>query len=222
MGLFNKLMGKSSDTGDLSPAVASQQAVTRALRTMARGAPAPVAKAGAEMATALNTVETAILGIDSVSDLIAEAESLVATARDTDNVSRRALIAHRYRDVLQSIGDTILHSAHNGMNLLDGNRPHYEIHLDTNQRAAVALHVANLTTGEAGLALSEPTDNLAGNTEIEMTLAELDAAHRKTERVADLFADSAAVLAERLSRLDQEFGPDASVPHTPSGAVEPS
>ncbi len=219
MGLFSKLISKWDKQPETAvQALSSSEAITRTLRTMAKGAPVAVAKAGAELATALNTLETAILAIDTISDLLVEAETLAATARDTESMGRRALTAKRYGALLEAISIAISHSEHNGMNLLDGNRATYEIYLDAAQRASVALHVANLTIERDGLALTRPREGFASLTEVEKIIAEIDAARRMAARTADLFVDSAAVMAERLSRIDQEFGPEATVADIASGA----
>jgi len=220
MGLLNKFSRKRNKPSDtIVPALSSQEAVTRAMRNMAKGAPIAVAKAGAEIATALNTVETAILAIDAISDQLIEAELLADTARDTESVGRRALIANRYIALLDKISDTVCRSAHNGMNLLDGIQTVYEIKLDADDRASIILHGANVTVDAGGLGLTRPQEAFASLVEIERTIAEIDAARRTTSRVADLFSDSAAVLAERLSRLDQDFGPNAAIASQPSGAA---
>ncbi len=218
MGLISKLVGKRAKPVEaIAPAVPSSEAVTRVMKSLATGAPAKVAKAGAEIATALNTVETAILAIDTVADLLVEAELLTATARETESAGRRALIANRYATLIQTISDTVGRAEHNGMNLLDGARSTYEIRLDSEERASVALHVANLTTDADGLDLTVPREEFASQVEIERTIAEVEAARRTASRVADLFADSSAVLSERLARLDHDFGPDAAQATKPTG-----
>jgi len=219
MGLISKLVGKRvKPIETIVAAVSSDEAVTRVMKTLSKGAPAAVAQAGAEIATALNTVETAILAIDTIADLLIEAELLTATARDTQSAGRRALIANRYNKLLHTISETISRAEHNGMNLLDGNRNTYEIKLDSDERASIALHVANLTTQTEGLGLSTPQEAFASQVEVERTIAEIDAARRTTSRIADLFADSSDVLAERLARLDQDFGPGAATATKPTGA----
>ncbi len=219
MGLISKLVGKREKPDEtIIAAVSSEEAVTRVMKSLSKGAPASVAQAGAEIATALNTVETAILAIDTIADLLIEAELLTATARDTQSAGRRALISNRYNKLLHTVSETILRAEHNGMNLLDGNRNTYEIKLDSDERASIALHVANLTTETEGLGLSAPLEAFASQVEVERTIAEIDAARRTTSRVADLFADSSAVLAERLARLDQDFGPTAAQATRPTGA----
>lgn len=220
MGLFSKLVGKWDKTPEpAAQALSSSDAITRTLRMMAKGAPVSVAKAGAELATALNTIETAILAIDTISDLLVEAETLAATARDTESLGRRALTAKRYTSLIDAITVAIIQSEHNGMNLLDGNRATYEIYLDASQRASVALHVANLTIERSGLGLTHPREAFASQTEIEKCMAEIDAARRITSRTADLFVDSAAVMAERLSRINQEFGSEATIAGIASGGL---
>jgi hypothetical protein len=220
MGLMSKFVRRRGKSNEIDvPVLSSQEAVLRTMRNMANGAPAAVAKAGSEIATALNTVETAILAIDTVADLLIEAELLADTARDTESAGRRALVANRYLSLLDKIGETVARSSHNGMNLLDGNEPTYEIELDADRRASIMLHGANLSADAGGLALTRPRESFASTTEIERTIAEIDAARRTADRVADLFADSAAVLAERLSRLDQDFGPNAAIATQQSGAA---
>lgn len=220
MGLMSKLVRRRTKSDETTvPVLSSQDAIIRTMRNMAKGPPAAVAKAGSEIATALNTVETAILAIDTIADLLIEAELLADTARDTDSAGRRALVANRYLALLDKIGDIVARSDHNGMNLLDGNEPTYEIELDADSRASIVLHGANLSADAGGLALTRPREAFASTTEIERTVAEIDAARRTAARVSDLFADSAAVLAERLSRLDQDFGPDAVIATQRSGAT---
>lgn len=220
MGLMSKFVRKKGKSNETTvPVLSSQEAVTRAMRNVAKGAPVAIAKAGAEIATALNTVETAILAIDAVSDQLIEAELLADTARDTESAGRRALIANRYISLLDKISQTVTRSSHNGMNLLDGVQHTYDIKLDSDGRASIALHGANLTVDAGGLGLTRPQEAFASLVEIERTIAEIDAARRTTSRVSDLFADSAAVLAERLSRLDQDFGPEAVIASHPSGAA---
>jgi flagellin-like hook-associated protein FlgL len=221
MGLISKLVGKRTQPVDETvSAVSSEEAVTRVMKSLSRGAPPAVAQAGAEIATALNTVETAILAIDTIADLLIEAELLTATARDTQSAGRRALIANRYNKLLHMISTTIGRAEHNGMNLLDANRNTYEIKLDSEERASIALHVADLTTGPEGLDLSTPQEAFTSQVEVERTIAEIDAARRTTARCADLFADSSAVLAERLARLDQDFGPAAAQATQRTGASQ--
>ncbi|MEQ9518107.1 MAG: hypothetical protein RLN89_01570 [Parvibaculum sp.] len=220
MGLFSKFISRWEKHPDQTvEALSSAEAITRTLRTMAKGAPVSVAKAGAELATALNTLETAILAIDTISDLLIEAETLAATARDTDSLGRRALTAKRYNALLEAIAIAIAHSEHNGINLLDGNRSTYEIFLDVHHRASVALHVANLTIERGGLGLTRPREDFASQTEVEKIIAEIDAARRVTSRTADLFVDSAAVMAERLSRISHEFGSEATIADIASGGM---
>lgn len=218
MNIFVRTRGKPTEAS--VPTLSSQEAVTRAMRNMAKGAPVAIAKAGAEIATALNTMETAILAVDAVCDQLIEAELLADTARDTQSDGRRALIANRYISLLDKISETVARSSHNGMNLLDGIQTTYEIKLDAEGRASIILHGANLTVDAGGLGLTRPSESFASLVEIERTIAEIDAARRTTSRVADLFADSAAVLAERLSRLDQDFGPEATLASQPSGAAQ--
>jgi hypothetical protein len=203
---------------------ASKSAIARALRhTKAASSWNSAAELGTRIATALSTIETAVLTIDMVSDRLREAAGLLRSAGESGDLGRRALFAGRYDDVRAEIDAAVGAATHNRVNLVNGRliagrHPAFDIALDEQGRAGIAISVVNLTTGEGGLALSPPRSAFAEDEEIATIAAEIVAAQKLVAEVGNRFADHAALIADRLSRLQHLAGGRTIEPHLPTGA----
>jgi hypothetical protein len=203
---------------------AGKGAIKRALRHSAAASNyRSAAILGERIATALSTIETAVLAIDVVHDRLREAASLVGEASRTDNLGRRELLAGRYDDVRSEIDATVGAAAHNRVNLINGRliggqAAAFHVALDDEGRASIAISVVNLTTGARGLALSPPRTGFSDETEIAMILDEIDRARTRTAEVSLRFADHAALMADRLSRLQKLAGNARIESELPTGA----
>lgn len=203
---------------------APRSAVARALRHSAAAANyRSAAELGTRIATALSTIETAVLAIDAVNDRLREAAALVEAAGKNDNLGRRALLAGRYDDVRAEIDAAVGSAAHNRINLINGCmigglHTTFDIALDEEGRAGIAIAVVNLTTGSGGLGLSPPRSAFAESAEIAAILAEIDAAQSRIAEVSLRFADHAALIADRLARLQRLAGASPIESPFPVGA----
>lgn len=202
----------------------SASAIKRALRhTAAMPQSHSASVQGQRVATALSTIETAVLAIDVIADRLREAAGLVNEAGKTDNLGRRALLAGRFDDVRSEIDATVGSAAHNRINLINGmliggRSAAFDIALDGEGRAGIALSVVNLTTGARGLALSPPRTAFAEDAEISMILDEIDRAQLRITEVGLRFADHAALVADRLARLQKLAGTRPILSDLPTGA----
>lgn len=203
---------------------ASRSAVARALRNVGTSPGTPVAaELGQRIATALSTIETAVLAIDSISGKLDEARDLVAVAQATPDAGRRALFAGRYDDVRAEIDAAVGSASHNRINLINGRliggrSPAFDIVLDERGRASIAVQIVNLTTGAGGLALSPPRSAFAEDTELASIAMEIAAAQALTSSVSAHFADHAALISDRLARLQTAAGSRTIEPQLPTGA----
>lgn len=207
---------------------ASRGAVARALRhSAAASSYRSAAELGTRIATALSTIETAVLAIDAVSERLREAGDLAQSASTSSDLGRRALLAGRYDDVRAEIDATVGSATHNRVNLINGRliggqRATFEIALDEEGRAGIALSVVNLTTGAGGLELSPPRSAFAEDDEIAMIMREIAAAQVHVGNVSLRFADHAALIADRLARLQELAGTQSIETGLPTGAdMEP-
>lgn len=203
---------------------AMPSAIKRALRSLPTNKNSySAAVLGQNIATALSTIETAVLAIDAVNDSLSEAVGLVTEASKTDNLARRTLLAGRFDDVRSEIDATVGSATHNRINLINGRliggkTATFEVPLDMEGRSGIAISVVNLTTGARGLSLSPPRTAFAEDEEITMILGEIDQARSRLVDVSTRFADHAAFIATRLDHLQQQAGTFLIQPHVPTGA----
>ena len=206
---------------------ATREAMDRALRGTSRhSGSVSAAELGQRIATSLSTVETAVLAIDAVSDLLREAADLAADAARSDDPGRRALLAGRYDDLRSEIDAIVGSASHNRINLIAGRRSprhpvSFEIILDTEGRRGIAVPIVNLTTSAEGLSLSPPRSAFEHDEEIDMILCEIDRARDVTENAAAALADHASLVAERIEALRHEAGERNIDSSVPTGADTP-
>ena len=206
---------------------AGKGAIKRALRHSAAASNyRSAAILGERIATALSTIETAVLAIDVVNDRLREAFNLVAEAGKTQNLARRELLAGRYDDVRSEIDATVGAASHNRINLINGlliggQSPAFSIALDGEGRADMAISVVNLTTGARGLALSPPRTGFSEDAEITMIIDEIDQAQTRIADISMRFADHAALISDRLMRLQELAGTSRIESWLPTGADVP-
>lgn len=228
MGILSRLRGRR----DIAPPAAEEtppvtaEAMKRALRNRGNASGSlTAAELGQQIATALSTIETAVLAIDAIADRLREASDLLADAGSSADHGRRALLAGRYDDLRAEIDAIAGSASHNRVNLIAGRRiggklTTFDIPLDGDGRSGVAIQVANLTTGEAGLSLSPPRNAFADDEEVAAIAAELAAAREKAASVSERFADHAALISERVDRLRELAGAHAIDTRLPTGADE--
>ncbi|MEQ8592106.1 MAG: hypothetical protein RIC04_00305 [Parvibaculum sp.] len=226
MGLFSNLIArrKLEPPAPVETPRVTQAALKRALRSTAMASGSQLAaELGQRIATALSTVETAVLAIDAVTERLREAADLVADAGRNADIGRRALLAGRYDDVRAEIDAIVGSASHNRVNLIGGRRiggqhTSFEIALDGEDRAGISIAVINLTTGESGLSLSPPRSAFADDAEIEAISAEIGAARISAAAAAERFSDHAALIADRLARLIAIAGSHPVETQLPTGA----
>lgn len=171
------------------------------LKTLERNAgelPAGCAPA----AQAIETLEAAVLSLDAIRALLDQAGELVAAARDPEaHDGTRALLAERYDELREDIDRVALTAYAGRTNLLDGLDAELNVPLDTTGRSRVAVHAADATCGEAGLALPPPRDAFARPGERDAIAAAIEAARNQASALAQRFETDAALLAARLNAV---------------------
>ena len=153
----------------------------------------------APAARAIETLEAAVLGLDSIAEHLVQGLDLIDAARECSNDGARALLAERYDEVRTEI-DRIARTAYGGRtNLLDGLGSGVEAPLDGRGRAHIVIPGADATAGPNGLALPPPETAFQENAEIAAISASLEAASDACAALAQRFELEAAVLAARIA-----------------------
>lgn len=146
----------------------------------------------------LAALETALSVIDRLRTMIAEAEELLAAAREGD-IATRALLAERYDEVRLDIGQVVHETKAAGFILLARGGPGIRFKVGTaNAKKSVAIRSVNLESGPEGIDLPPPESGFADNEELDLIEHRLIAASERVTRAAEVFVADAALLSSAV------------------------
>lgn len=144
----------------------------------------------------LAALETALSVIDRLRTMIAEAEELLAAAREGD-IATRALLAERYDDVRLEIGQIVHETKEQGFILLARGGPGIRFKVGSAKKS-VAIRSVNLESGPEGIDLPPPESGFADNEELDLIEHRLIAASERVTRAAQVFVADAALLSSAV------------------------
>ncbi|MEM9705062.1 MAG: hypothetical protein AAF850_03185 [Pseudomonadota bacterium] len=145
---------------------------------------------------ALTAIESALFAVDQVRDIIEQAYEVTLSARDVADIAGRALLAERYDELRLSIDETVKNAEPAAAQLIGFEQSHIEVTIAGS--AAYSITPTRLDASASGLKLSPPRDAFETFEEIEKTLAELDAAMKRTDRAAAGYCRDAQFLITKL------------------------
>lgn len=151
---------------------------------------------------AIETLEAAVLSLDSIARILQDADELISAA-DQDGApdgedGTRAILAERYDELREDI-TRIAGTAYAGRtNLLDGLGGQLDVPLDARGRAQAIISGANATADPAGLDIPAPEGAFASAGERQTIKQSLTAALLETQTLAARFEMDAALLAARI------------------------
>jgi hypothetical protein len=168
----------------------------------------------ADAVMAIETLEAAVLSLDSISQRLADAEEMVVAAdhaggdaplpQDAEDAAR-ALLAERYDELREDI-DRIARTAYAGrVNLLDGLGGELTVPLDARGRARAAIPGVDATSETDGLALPPPEQAFATAAERAAIRQAILAARQQANAYAARFEVDAALLAARVQPLQDNL-----------------
>jgi hypothetical protein len=190
------LAGNQEPTPD--QAVDMRFGIERALR-LVRKLPAIPPSLETAAARAVSTVEGTLVAIDTIQEHLDEALELTAEAFQTDDASKRAMIADRYEQLRAQIDAVAAGASFEGVNLIDASRDAIEIRLREPGLRRHSINHITLVAGERGLSLKSPADLFLSDDEIDATRQTLLAARQRLDRAVDTFLNQATMLAPHLN-----------------------
>ncbi len=177
----------------------AEVAVLRALHNAARRSSPHRAAVRAEIARAISIVESATIGLSHIRELIDESEGLCRSALESDNASKRALIADRYDTVLREIDAIARATGHSGINLIDDSHSTLTVRIADAQDIRMSLPHVVLTVGPRGLAMPRASKSFASEEGLQALADHLGLARTRLDKAAELFRDHASDLCKRLA-----------------------
>lgn len=134
------------------------------------------------MSEAIQTINSASDGIESIKDLIADAKSLAKSALASSDTETRLNYMNQYNDLLDQIDELADDSGYSGVNLLGGTSETLEVVFNEDGTSSITL--TGVDASSTGLGLSAQTGTTDwSDTDINAAITALDGA--KTTLTSD-------------------------------------
>ncbi len=151
------------------------------------------------MGEALQAVQAASNGIESIEALIAQMKGLADDARSADTTTR-ADLAQQYDDLLTQIDSLADDSSYNGTNFLDNDT----LTVVFNETGSSTLDIVGFDGHTSGdLALSGATGSWATDADIDAAVAEMEASLVELRSQASMLSSNMGVVTARQVYTDQ-------------------
>ena len=95
---------------------------------------------------AISTIQTAIDGIDAISELVSQAKGLASNARATGDTNERSTLAVQFNELLKQINTIANDSSFNGTNLLQATPDNLAVEFNTDNTSNLTITGLDSTT----------------------------------------------------------------------------
>jgi len=153
---------------------------------------------------AISALESAIGGIEAITELVEQAKGLVNTAKATGDTNERSRLAVQFNELLGQIDNLANDSSFNGTNLIRTTPDNLEV--DFNEAGDSDLTITGLdsTTAATGLNITAAANDFAGIADINLSLTALNSALTELRSNAATLGSNNTVLQTRL-RFTEEL-----------------
>lgn len=127
-----------------------------------------------DMGEAIQTVKSANLGVESITELIAAAKALATSAKSADNTTTQASMAGDFNEIMNQIDFLAADSGYKGVNLVNGTGESLAVSFDANGDSTLTLSGFAGSTG--GLNLADAGGAWAATSSIDAAITALDTA----------------------------------------------
>ena len=129
-----------------------------------------------DMSDAIQTINAASDGIESIKDLIADAKSLAKSALSSSDADTRVDYMNQYNTLLEQIDDLASDSDYNGINLLGGTSESLEVVFNEDSTSSITISGVSASSTGLGLTAQTATSGDWSDTSINAAITALDAA----------------------------------------------
>jgi flagellin len=152
-----------------------------------------------EMSEGIQTITAANNGIESITDLVAQAKSLAQAALASSSSTERSDYASQFNDLMDQIDDLAGDSGYKGTNLLDSN----DLTINFNEDATSSLTVSGFDASSTGLAIADAVGSWATDANITAAIADLDDARSTLRTESKNLSSDLSTVTIRQDFTDQ-------------------
>ena len=150
----------------------------------------------------ISALQTAIAGIESITELVEQAKGLVNTAKATGDTAERSLLAVQFNELLGQIDDLANDASFNGTHLISATPDNLEVDFNEDGSSNLTITGLDSTSASTGLDITEAGNNFATSNDINNSLSELNAALTELRTNAATLGSNNTVLQTRLNFTD--------------------
>ena len=147
---------------------------------------------------AISTIQTAIDGIDAISELVNQAKGLASNAIATGNTNERSTLAVQFNELLGQINTIANDSSFNGTNLLQATPDNLAVEFNTDNTSNLTITGLDSTTATSGINIAVAANNFGLNANIDTALTAISSALTTLRSNASTMGSRNTILSTRL------------------------
>jgi flagellin-like hook-associated protein FlgL len=147
----------------------------------------------------VSTLESAINGIDGITELVQQAKGLANQAKATGDTNEKSTLAVQFNALLTQIDDLTNDASFNGSNLIQASPDNLTVEFNEDGTSDLTITGLDSTTATSGLDITEAVGAFGNDTNIDAALTELNSALTELRTNAATLGSNSSVLQTRLS-----------------------
>ena len=146
----------------------------------------------------ISTVQAALNGIDTISELVKQAKGLAGAAKATGDTNERSTLAVQFNTLLSQIDQIANDASFNGINLLKATPDNLEIAFNETNTSNLTITGLDSTVGGSGINIATAANNFGLNANIDTALTAISSALSTLRSNASTLGSSNSILVSRL------------------------
>ncbi|MBO89473.1 MAG: flagellin [Rickettsiales bacterium] len=151
-----------------------------------------------EIDLAISTIQSAIDGIDAITELVVQAKGLATNAKSTGNTNERSTLAVQFNELLSQINLIANDATFNGSNLLKATPDNLAVAFNDDNTSNLTITGLDSTTGSDGINIAVAANNFGLNANIDTALTAISAALSELRTNAATMGSKNTILGTRL------------------------
>jgi flagellin-like hook-associated protein FlgL len=144
----------------------------------------------------ISSVETAIAGIEAISDIVEQMKGLALGAKSEANSVNRSKAAVQFNDLRTQLDNLATDASYKGTNLIKSSPANLKVTFS--EDGSSTLTISGVASDSSGLAISAAGGNWSADANIDASLNFLDSALTTLRSTASTLGSNASVLTLRL------------------------
>jgi len=147
---------------------------------------------------AISTIQSAIDGIDAITELVNQAKGLASNAKATGDTNERSTLAVQFNELLGQIDSIANDSTFNGTNLLKATPDNLAVEFNTDNTSNLTITGLDATTATSGINIAAAANNFGLTANIDTALTAISSALTELRSNASTMGSNNTVLTTRL------------------------